>query len=91
MSVEPLRRVLEATGYLDDGEAAPGVQLGLDAQSARRGRRFAPDALWRGPTATTVYFKYVDSSPDEATVSAWQREIWNEGFAPLLEPDRKRG
>lgn len=84
MSAEPLRRVLEATGYLDDGEAAPGVRLGLDAQSARRGRRFAPDALWRGPTATTVYFKYVDAAPDVAMVSTWQREIWNEGFAPLL-------
>lgn len=84
MSAEPLRRVLEATGYLDDGEPAPGVRLGVDAQSARRGRRLAPDALWRGPTATTVYFKYVDVAPDVATVSTWQREIWNEGFAPLL-------
>jgi hypothetical protein len=84
MNPEPLRRVLEATGYLDEGEAAPGVRLGIDAQSARRGRRFAPDASWRGPTATTVYFKYVDAAPDVATISTWQREIWNEGFAPLL-------
>jgi len=80
----PLQRVLEATGYINDGEPAPGVRLGADAQSLRRGRQFAPDALWRGPTATTVYFKYADARPDAITLSSWHREIWNEGFAPLL-------
>ena len=84
MSAEPLRRILEATGYLADGEPAPGVRLGVDAQSVRRGRHFAPDALWRGQTATTVYFKYSDVRPDAVTVSSWHREVWNEGFAPLL-------
>lgn len=84
MSIEPLSRILEATGYLADGEPAPGVRLGADAQSGRRGRQFAPDALWRGPTATTVYFKYADAQPDDIILSAWHREIWNEGFAPLL-------
>jgi hypothetical protein len=84
MSVGPLARILEATGYLDDGAPAPGVRLGADARSARRGRRFAPDALWRGPTATTVYFKYSEIPPDNVTVSTWHREVWNEGFAPLL-------
>jgi hypothetical protein len=84
MSAEPLRRILEATGYLSDGEPAPGVRLGEDARRIRRGRHFAPDALWRGPTATTVYFKYTDVRPDTATVSTWHREVWNEGFAPLL-------
>jgi len=77
MNAEPLRRVLEATGYLDEGEAAPGVRLGVDARSARRGRRFAPDALWRGPTATTVYFKYVEETPDVAKISTWQWDICN--------------
>jgi hypothetical protein len=84
MSAEPLRRILEATGYLADGEPAPGVRLGADAQSVRRGRHFVPDALWRSPTATTVYFKYSDVRPDAVTVSSWHRDVWNEGFAPLL-------
>lgn len=84
MTPAPLNRVLEATGYLTNGAAAPGVRLGADAQILRRGRRFTPDAMWRGPTATTVYFKYADERPNDVTVSAWQREIWNEGFAPLL-------
>jgi len=91
MNAEPLRRILEATGYLADGEPAPGVRLGADAQSVRRGRHFTPDALWRGQTATTVYFKYSDVRPDTVTVSSWHREVWNEGFAPLLwviSPDR---
>lgn len=84
MNSEPLTRVLEATGYLHDGDPAPGVRLGADAQRARRGRLFSPDALWRGPTATTVYFKYANVEPDDLTLSAWHREVWNEGFAPLL-------
>ena len=84
MSAEPLSRVLEATGYLTGDDPAPGVRLGADAQNGRRGRQFAPDALWRGPTATTVYFKYADVRPDDLTLSAWHREVWNEGFAPLL-------
>jgi hypothetical protein len=84
MSDVSLQRVLEATGYLDDGKPAPGVRLGSDAQGLRRGRRFTPDAVWRGPTATTVYFKYAGARPDDVTLSSWHREIWNEGFAPLL-------
>ena len=79
-----LLRVLEATGYLNEGEPAPGVRLGLDAQRVRRRRRFEPDALWQGPTATLVYFKYSGVQPDAGTVSGWHREVWNEGFAPLL-------
>lgn len=84
MSVDPFRQVLEATGYLFDGVPAPGVRLGEDARRSRRGRVFEPDASWTGPTATTVYFKYAATQPDDFTISAWHREIWNEGFAPLL-------
>jgi hypothetical protein len=84
MREEPLQRVLEATGYFTDGEPAPGVRLGADAQGLRRGRQFTPDALWRGPTATTVYFKYASVRPDAVMLSSWHREVWNEGFAPLL-------
>ncbi len=80
----PLEYVLEATGYLYAGSPSPGVRLGIDAQRIRRGRCFSPDASWQGSTATTVYFKYCDSRPNDATISAWRREIWNEGFAPLL-------
>lgn len=83
MTQETFQFVLESTGYLIDGQPAPGVRLGADAQH-RRGRSFQPDASWVGPTATTVYFKYEDSRPDDVTISAWRREIWNEGFAPLL-------
>ncbi|WP_235907799.1 N-6 DNA methylase [Siccirubricoccus phaeus] len=43
-----------------------------------------PDALWRGASALTVYFKYWEAQPAEAAVEEWRREIWNEGFAPLL-------
>lgn len=85
MSPEPLRHVLQATGYLLDGEPAPGVQLGETAQrSRRRSRDFVPDALWRSPSALTVYFKSESTTPSKELVGAWQREIWNEGFAPLL-------
>jgi N-6 DNA Methylase len=79
-----LGKVLEATGYFEDGKPAPGVLVDDDARSARRGRRFAPDALWRGPSALTVYFKYVSSIPEAKEIAVWRQEIWNEGFSPLL-------
>jgi hypothetical protein len=59
--------------------------LGEEAQSVRaRGRDFSPDALWQSPSALTVYFKFETSEPSDTVVAAWRREIWNEGFAPLL-------
>lgn len=91
MSTTLLQRVLEATGYFPDGRPAPGLQLGAAAQISRRGREFVPDALWRSASALTVYFKSAGVSPDDGLVSTWRREIWNEGFAPLLwvvSPDR---
>lgn len=84
MNSAPLQRVLEATGYFPDGQPAPGLMLGDDARRQRRRRDFAPDALWRSPSALTVYFKFEQVAPDDALVSKWHREIWNEGFAPLL-------
>ena len=84
MSAEDLRHVLEATGYLSDGQPAPGVYLDEDARSMRRGRVFSPDALWRGPSALRVYFKFEPMRPADELVGAWRQEIWNEGFAPLL-------
>src|ERR1035441_4084872 len=45
---------------------------------------FSPDALWRSPSALTVYFKFEETTPTDLSVSKWRREIWNEGFAPLL-------
>jgi hypothetical protein len=74
-----------------DGEAAPGVLLGDKARLGRRGRSFMPDALWRGQSSLTVYFKFTSSPPADADLAAWRQEIWNEGFAPLLwivSPDR---
>lgn len=84
MNSMPLQHVLEATGYFPDGKPAPGLIVGEDARRQRRGRDFAPDALWRSPSALTVYFKFEPVVPDDALVSKWRREIWNEGFAPLL-------
>lgn len=84
MSHPALNRILEATGYLEDGSPAHGVKVGDEARRDRRGRAFAPDALWRGASSLTVYFKYRDTKVDDPEVAVWRREIWNEGFAPLL-------
>ena len=84
MTAQPLHDVLEATGYIDGGKPAPGVSLEQDARNARRSRNFEPDAMWRGRSSLTVYFKYESRSPSEDTVAEWRREVWNEGTAPLL-------
>lgn len=84
MSAATLQHVLAATGYLPDGQPAARLQLGQDAQSLRRGRDFSPDALWRSPSSLTVYFKFEQTTPADELVSKWRREVWNEGFAPLL-------
>lgn len=95
MIAEPLGRVLEATGYLANGEcAAPSVTLaGARAGAHARLPSFGPDAWWRsgadadrrgsGGAGLTVYFKYVDD-PEDVQIADWQREVWNQGFAPLL-------
>ena len=93
MIAEPLGRALEATGYLADGaSAAPSVTLAGSGAHARL-PSFAPDAWWRsdadadrrggGGAGLTVYFKYVDD-PEDVPIADWQREVWNQGFAPLL-------
>lgn len=84
MTNPALRQILSATGYMTDGEAAPGVLLGEEARLSRRGRSFTPDALWRSQSSLTVYFKFTSSPPADAELTAWRQEIWNEGFAPLL-------
>ena len=84
MSAVSLEQVLSATGYLPDGHPAAGLRLGAEAQDARRGRTFAPDALWRSTSSLTVYFKFEQHTPSDDVVSQWRREVWNEGFAPLL-------
>ena len=91
MIAEPLRNVLEATGYLVNGQgAAPSVKL-AGCGTNDRIPSFKPDAWWRGNTyandggtsGLTVYFKYV-SEPSDSPVAEWQREIWNQGSSPLL-------
>ena len=93
MISEPLGHVLEATGYLANGDsAAPTVVLAGTSGSARL-PSFSPEVWWRNRAGTdqrgggaadlTVYFKYVESI-DEVPVAEWQREIWNQGFSPLL-------
>ncbi|MDG0853387.1 HsdM family class I SAM-dependent methyltransferase [Roseateles puraquae] len=84
MSAANLEHVLSATGYLPDGKPAAGLRLGAEAKAARRGRGFAPDALWRSTSSLTVYFKFEQHAPSDDVVSQWRREVWNEGFAPLL-------
>jgi len=79
-----LFEVLEATGYVADGEPAHGVYLSAEAGGLSRFRDFSPDALWRSESALTVYFKYEREVPSQERIAAWQREIWNHGFAPLL-------
>ena len=84
MSATTLEEVLAGTGYFPDGEPVAALQLGADARNFRRGRVFMPDALWRSPCSLTVYFKFEQSPPSDDLVSQWRREVWNEGFAPLL-------
>ncbi len=84
MSAATLQQVLAATGYLPDGQPAVGLHLGQDAQSLRRRRDFSPDALWRSPSSLTIYFKSEQTTPTDELISHWRREVWNEGFAPLL-------
>lgn len=79
-----LDRILEATGYLEDGLPAHGVKIGDDARRDRRRGSFTPDAVWRGASSLSVYFKYHENDGDESEIEVWRREIWNEGFAPLL-------
>ena len=84
MTTQALHEVLEATGYLANGQPARGVYLGDEARSKHRTRDFSPDALWIGESALTVYFKDEPETPSEEQVAGWRREIWNQGFAPLL-------
>lgn len=84
MSGATLKQVLEATGYYPDGQPAPGLCLGEKARAQRRGKDFAPDASWRSASSLIIYFKFEDKPPQDEVVSQWRREIWNEGFAPLL-------
>lgn len=84
MSTAMLQHVLSATGYFPDGQPATGLYLGQEVQRLRQGHNFVPDALWRSPSALTIYFKFESTPPPEELVSKWRREVWNEGFAPLL-------
>ena len=94
MIAEPLSRVLEATGYLENGEpATPSVSIG-DMNEVQQYPSFAPEASWRSPAPSprkngpcsrelTVHFKYL-REPVDPTVALWQRELWNRGLTPLL-------
>lgn len=85
MIAAPLGRVLEATGYLVDGQpAAPTVVLTGESSSQQNRLSFAPDVEWRSRSAHTIYFKYVAERPSKERIGKWQREVWNQGFTPLL-------
>ena len=91
MVAQALIDVLEATGYIDHGEPASGVYLEGNAHARYNGRDFLPDAMWRSESALTVYFKAESEAPSDDQIASWRREIWNQGFAPLLwvvSPDK---
>ena len=91
MTANALHDVLEATGYLTNGQPAPGVHLSEEDCGKHRARDFTPDALWRGESALTVYFKHEQEEPSADEVAGWRQAIWNKGFAPLLwvvSPDK---
>ena len=94
----PLRHALEATGYLSNGQPAASSVGGRFAlveppqNDPLRLPSFEPDVWWRSNAERLhsnanfdlkVYFKFAEE-PDAAPVAAWQQEIWNQGFAPLL-------
>ena len=70
---DALFHTLEATGYLDDGQAARGVLLGETAGADRRWRSFEPDARWESNAELRVYFKTVPSFLPDSTVSEWRK------------------
>ena len=89
---EPLKDVLEATGYLSSGQpAADSVAVG-ESHPHEWVPSFSPDAwwrsttesgLWRGDVDLKVYFKFVEE-PAKAPLDEWHKELWNQGFSPLL-------
>ena len=88
MPAQDIHDVLEATGYLVHGEPAHGVSVDVETQHFRE---FSPDALWRSNSALTVYFKFAEKAPSPDEVARWRRNVWNQGFAPLLwviSPDK---
>ncbi len=81
---DTLERVLDATGYTTRGQPVSGVSISEEAIRGYRGEAFRPDAVWQGASDLSVYFKSEDTTPDQETVAAWRREIWNTGSTPLL-------
>lgn len=84
MIAQSLDEVLEATGYLKNGEPAHGVYLEDDARSKCQSKEFKPDALWRSDSALTVYFKLEREDLSSEQVERWRHEIRNQGFVPVL-------
>ncbi|MCY4488571.1 MAG: N-6 DNA methylase [Deltaproteobacteria bacterium] len=100
MIAEPLSRVLEATGYLSDGEpAASSVVVAGSGEALAhphapdRLPSFEPEAWWRnnansapwGSNASDLTVYFkYVDEPDQAPIADWQQEIWNRGFSPLL-------
>lgn len=93
MTSAAFRKVLEATGYLDQqGRSAAGLTLAEDAAAAkvrsvleddRVGLK--ADAVFSAQGTPTSIFKDAgDQSPDEADIRFWHEAAWNIGAAPLL-------
>ena len=80
---QPLRHVLEATGYFAGGRpAAPTVAV-LSGADRKRRRAFCPEVQWRGRANLSVYFKFTEN-PTNKEIGSWHQEVWNEGNTPLL-------
>lgn len=81
----PLMHVLEATGYMADGEPATSVHFGEDVRRVRGLPSLQPDARWHNRADNlNVYFKYSAEKPDNAQLARWHQDVWNEGTSPLL-------
>jgi len=85
-----LDQILTETGYLVEGEAAPGLVRAEEEAGRRRypqvfnPRGLAPDAVWTQGTDAAVFFKQLGSEPSVAELSRWRQVAWNHGVAPLL-------
>ena len=79
MTSQFLHDVLEAIGYLVDGRPAHGVRMSDDVHVGDQTCGFRADALWKGDSTFTVYFKPGPKVPSGERIAGWHREIWNRG------------
>ena len=93
MSSAAFKKVLKATGYLDEkGRSAPGLtraagQTPFRLRAVLRDERVGlnADAVFSAQGNPTSIFKDAgECAPDDDQVRAWREAAWNVGVAPLL-------